>query len=120
MNHIFCTEKVWGKEKADSYYDSWRNAPNSHVEEGQYIGLFKHSDAMIHDCASFMVEYLFTGNPVMYLINKDRDYSNLSPYIVKAFELHEKGRTQVEIEQFIKNVIDGVDEKKRRAFQVLC
>ena len=104
--------QVWGKEKTDSYYDSWRNAPNSHVEEGQYIGLFKHSDAMIHDCASFMVEYLFTGNPVMYLINKERDYSNLSPYIVKAFELHEKGRTQVEIEQFIKNVIDGVDEKR--------
>jgi len=103
---------VWGKEKADAYYDAWRNAPNSHVEEGQYLGLFKHSDAMIHDCGAFMVEYLFTGNPVMYLINENRHDDNLSPYVNKAFSLHEMGRTHADIEKFIHNVIDGVDEGK--------
>lgn len=103
---------IWGKERADLYYDSWRNAPNSHIEEGQYIGLFKHSDAMIHDCGAFCVEYLFTGNPVMYLINKERKDDNLTPYMRKAFRLHYMGWCHTDIEQFIQNVIDGVDVRK--------
>ena len=104
--------RIWGKEKTDAYYASWRNAPNSHIEEGQYLDLFKHSDAMIHDCGAFMVEYLFTGNPVMYLINEKYSNENLSPYVKRAFELHKKGRTHADIEQFIQNIIDGVDEKR--------
>lgn len=110
--------EIWGKERTDNYYNSWRNGENSHLEEGEYLGLFKHSDALIHDCGAFIVEYLFTGNPAMYLINDNRSDVNLSPYVNKAFQLHYMGKNHDDIEKFIVNVINGNDERKdeRSAF----
>lgn len=104
--------EYWGKEKTDAYYNQWRSLSNGHIEEGEYLGLFKHSDAMIHDCGSFTVEYLYTGNPVMFLINDEHHGDNLCTYMKEAFELHEMGRCHADIEQFVKNVIDGKDPRK--------
>ena len=109
---------IWGKEKTDEYYQSWRAAENSNVEDGAYIGLFKHSNAMIHDCGSFTVEYMYTQNPVMYLVEKGRNNDNLSSYAREAFDLHYKSRKHEDIEQFIINVIKGIDplKEKRKSF----
>ena len=104
--------QVWGKEKTDEYYQSWENAENSHIESGKYMGLFKHSHAMIHDCGSFTVEYLYTHNPVMYLLNDNHHEETLSQYVKEAFNLHYKGHTHEEIEQFILDVIQGKDPLK--------
>ena len=35
--------------------------------ETEYVELFKSSDALIHDCGSFMAEYLVTNKPVLFL-----------------------------------------------------
>ena len=48
---------VWGEERTDHYYQQWASLPNSQLELGRYEALFKYSDAMIHDCASFTIEY---------------------------------------------------------------
>lgn len=105
-----CT--VWGKEKTDEYYAKWANSENSKIELGEYLGLFKYSDAMIHDCCSFTVEYMYTHKPVMYLINNEHHADNLNDYMVEAFNLHYKGRTHKDIENFIVNVINGIDPMK--------
>ncbi len=105
--------EYWGKEKTDAYYDAWRSLPNGRIENGEYLGLFKHSDAMIHDCGSFTAEYLYTGNPVMFLINDEHHGDNLCRYFKEAFELHEMGRTKEDIEMFVKNVINGKDPRKK-------
>ncbi len=105
--------EYWGKEKTDAYYNLWRNKPYCHIEEGEYLSLFKHSDAMIHDCGSFTVEYMYAGKPVMYLLHDEHHDDNLSHYVKEAFDLHEKGWTHDDIEGFIQNVIDGVDRKKK-------
>lgn len=103
---------VWGKEKTDAYYDEWKKAENSQVEDGEYDALFKWSDAMIHDCCSFTIEYHYTHKPVLYLIRKDGAESDRNAFGQKAFDLHYKGQTKEDIEQFIQNVIDGVDPMK--------
>ena len=104
--------EFWGKEKTDNYYHAWECPGCSNIEGGEYIGLFKHSDALIHDCGSFTVEYLYTDNPVMYLLRDERHADNMIPYAKKAFDLHYKGKTEEDVEQFIQNVIAGVDEMK--------
>ncbi len=106
--------KIWGKEKTDAYYDRWTNADWSQYENGAYLGLFKHSDAMIHDCGSFLIEYHSTGNPVMYLErNHDDSFDKtLNETVQKAHRLHYKGYTKDDIEHFIVNVIEGVDPRK--------
>lgn len=110
---------VWGEERAAEYYRRWEDLGHSHVEVNtKYIALFKHSDAMIHDCGSFTIEYMYTGNPVMYLTKDDNHECNMNSCGKKAFQLHYKGRTHNDIESFIRAVIDGRDELKpaREAF----
>ena len=105
---------IWGKEKTDSYYRSWEELDNAQIEEGVYADLFKTSDAMIHDCSSFTIEYLTTKKPVMYLTHRENDHhqDNMLPYARRAFELHYKGFTKQLIEEFVNNVINGVDPLK--------
>ncbi len=114
--------KIWGKEKTDKYYNAWNELENGQLGLGEYVGRFKHSDAMVHDCVSFRVEYHYTKNPVMYLLVKELDTSNLNDFGKKAFEMHYKGRTKEDIEQFVKNVINNVDPMKneRERFYRKC
>ena len=81
----------------------------SHVEQGKYIALFKYSDAMIHDCGSFTVEYMYMDNPVMYLVRNNDHVENMIPYAREAFNLHYKGENSADIERFIQSVIAGDD-----------
>lgn len=106
--------QIWGTEMTDSYYKRWNDMENSQVDEGEYMGLFKYSDAMIHDCGSFKLEYLYTDNPVMYLIKNNPEYDYENWQTTKALELHYKGKSKADIEQFILNVIDGYDVMKER------
>jgi hypothetical protein len=115
---------VWGRERTDAYYKRWAEAENAQFENGKYIALFKYSDAMIHDCGSFTIEYHYTLNPVMYLLhgNNDHHTDNMARYAVQAFDLHYKGTNHQAIEQFIVNVINGVDplRPQREKFYKEC
>ena len=99
----------WGKERTDRYYAEWNDMPNSILAEGSYERLFRSSDAMIHDCSSFTVEYLYTGNPVMY-VTKDDHLDYLNDFGKACFDVHYKGKTISDIRSFIDNVVlDGQD-----------
>ena len=104
--------KIWGKQRTQQYYDRWSSLPNTQIETGDYLGLFKHSDAMIHDCSSFQVEYLYTHNPVLFLMRNEYEPDNLSSIAKSSFDLHEKARCLEDIEAFIVNVINGIDKLK--------
>ncbi len=114
--------KIWGEEKTDAYYRRWDKPGFSHVEQGKYLSLFKHSDAMIHDCASFTIEYMYMDNPVMYLVREESHSDNMIPYAKEAFDLHYKGKSISDVEQFLDNVINGNDPLKelRERFKYLC
>ena len=52
----------------DSYMDAWNSLPNASVfTDGDYLDLFKTSDALILDSLSFISEYLITGKPMCFL-----------------------------------------------------
>lgn len=104
--------KVWGKEKTDIYYSLWEQGANTQLVLGDYIPLFKYSDALIHDCGSFTVEYHYTKKPVMYLLKDEYHAEGLNDFGRMAFNLHYKGRNVDDIETFIKNVIAEVDPIK--------
>lgn len=108
----------WGRERTDEYYDCWLNSENSTVIEGDYIDLFLSSDAMIHDCASFSVEYLYTTKPIMFLAGEEHgDQYNIVGQ--KAYNCHYLYESKNDIINFIENVVlKGIDTKKeaRQAF----
>ena len=101
---------LWGVERTDRYYSTWANGENTQLATGDYTNLFKHSDAMIHDCGSFTVEYLYTNKPVMYLVSDEGHEDQLIELGKMAFNLHYKGRCEEDIDEFINNVIEGKDE----------
>lgn len=109
---------VWGVERTDSYYATWKGMDNTCIAESDYMDLFNSSDAMIHDCSSFSVEYLHTCKPVMYL-SKGGHESMLNECGLKAYEQHYKGCSIAEIEAFLNDVVlDGKDTMlpQRREF----
>ena len=104
--------KVWGDEKTNAYYQQWATLENTQLERGKYLGLFKYSDALIHDCGSFTIEYHYTLNPVMYIVKDDHHADNQTSFGKKAFDLHYKAYSKQDIEQFIQNVLAGRDERR--------
>lgn len=111
-------EKIWGKEATDKYYSRWAEAEWSQYEHGEYMGLFKHSDAMIHDCGSFTMEYLATGNPVMYLKDNSPAAQKYNNTHLRALNVHYQGTSPELIERFINQVISENDPLRpgRNAF----
>ena len=97
----------WGKEKTDAYYYAWASMENTQLVEGEYIGLFMHSDAMIHDSSSFRVEYIHTNKPVLFLLKDDYMTDGMYEFGIKALDCHYKGKTMNDIRKFISDVVIG-------------
>lgn len=95
----------WGKEKTDRYYEFWEEQEYTQLNEGEYDALFLNSDAIIHDCSSFIVEYAFTRKPCLYLVNQNDINDLLNEFGKGVMEVYEKAKTSQEIEDFIKKVI---------------
>lgn len=104
--------KIWGKARTDAYYAAWTDGPNTQHVQGEYVGLFMHSDAMIHDCGSFQVEYLYTKKPVMFIDAADYTVADQNEFGRQAHQMHYIGHSKDDIEQFILNVISEIDPMK--------
>lgn len=104
----------WGKEKTDNYYESWEKLENTSLNEGEYMELFKSSSAMIHDSASFIVEYLYVNKPVMRTLKSNNLRDMHSAFGLECIANHYLAHNEQDIEQFIQNVINGVDPLKEQ------
>lgn len=104
----------WGKEKTEKYYDTWKTMPNTSVNDGDYADLFLTSDAMIHDSGSFTCEYLYVNKPVMRTLNEVDESEKMNDLAMKCIDNHYLAHNEQDIEQFIQNVINGVDPLKEQ------
>ena len=105
---------IWGEEKTVEYYEKWNKGNNTFLSEGQYINLFLTSDAMIHDSASFIVEYLYVNKPVLRTLNGQDLNTQFSEFGLLCLDCHYKSESEQDIEQFIQNVINDVDPLKEQ------
>lgn len=112
---------LWGKEKTDEYFSYWKDSDHSQLEEGEYIDLFMQSDAMIHDCDTFTIEYLYSNSPVMYLYNSDKHNCDLNNFAKEAHSVHYQGKSINDIIKFIDMIINNSDplrEKRSNFYNV--
>lgn len=104
---------LWGLEKTEDYYKRWANLENGQIEQGDYIDLFKTSDAMIHDSGSFTVEYLYALKPVLFQIRDNKVKDEFNSFGQMCLEQHYLAYSIEETENFIREVvIAGNDPKK--------
>ena len=67
----------YGKEFCENYFKEWQNLGFVY-EQGNYFEIFNNSDLLITDCASFLLEYMPTGKPIIRLV-KTNSKAKLSP-----------------------------------------
>lgn len=103
--------EIWGKERTDWYYSKWAGMTNTALAEGEYYDLFLTSDALIHDCCSFMAEYLYTGKPLMFIT---RDIGSIAASVndfgKECLRRHYHGGGISDIEKFLDNVVINGDD----------
>lgn len=114
-------ENVWGKEKTEKYFSEISSLQNVEYQNGgDYLDSFVNSDAMIHDCGSFMQEYLYTGHPVCYLMkDKNTNDRNFNSFARECLKYHYQAFSKEDILNFIEKVVlDGHDclKDKRQKF----
>lgn len=92
----------WGVEKTDAYYEFWASSDFTQLELGEYKELFQESDAIIHDCGSFILEYLPMKRSCAYLLyNKEKQLSSINGFGLEALESYEILTNRLEIDNFI-------------------
>ena len=112
--------KNWGQEKTDKYFEQWEKMENTSVMTGDYADLFMTSDAIMHDSGSFIMEYVFTKKPVLYL-HKDKYFKRRwNDNTLKAFRTFYPAYDVKDIDAFLENVVlKGDDFLKENRIQFL-
>lgn len=95
----------WGKEKTDIYFNKWLNLENGQFENSEYADLFLTSDALIHDCGSFMSEYLIVGKPSLFMIRNESIMKEWSLFGEKVLAVHYQSRNKKQVMDFIDNIV---------------
>lgn len=104
-----CKHPDWGKEKTDAFYRRWAEMPNTQLAEGDYVGLFMQSDAMVHDSGSFILEYLFADKPAMFL-REGAGYGDYNDMTLDALKSYIKGLVKADIEDFLQRCVLGTED----------
>lgn len=102
----------WGVHRTAEYYNKWGNMSNASFVDGEYYDLFMTSDALIHDCSTFMAEYLITENPVMFFV-REGAFLDIHDYAKQCFNQHYVGHSMSDIEKFINDVVIGGEDPMR-------
>ena len=76
----------WSQEKTEMYYREWEKI-GMVCYDGSYPNLFNHARLMITDCASFLVEFACTKQPIMHLISSEARYKP-HPIACKLFNTY--------------------------------
>ena len=106
----------WGKTKTDQYYDFWDSIENGQLEEGDYLGLFFYSDAMIHDCGSFSAEYLYVNKPCIFTTKDiNSTISDLNKFGRECINLHYLGDSIDTVSPLLTDIVlHGKDPYKHK------
>ena len=111
------TKEWWGAEKTDAYRAKMASFPNVEFQQGgDYFATFAESSALIHDCGSFVGEYMYTGKPQCYMLRdastREREFTSLGQAILDCnYPVYDEQG----IEEFIRKVVLGGQDPKADA-----
>ncbi len=114
-------EKFWGREKTKKYLATMQAFPNVEYQDGgDYFETFANADGIIHDCSSFLTEWMYTEKPGCYLLrNRESIEEQFMPAGQAVLDLYYQAFCEEDIIHFIDDVIlHGEDplKEKREAY----
>jgi len=100
--------RVWTQQQIDAYFERLLANPNmSYDTSGDYFQQFADSDAMIHDCGSFIGEYLYTEKPCCYMLKSEEEtYKGLVPLGQQCMDQYYHAFKEEDIIKFIQNLVN--------------
>ena len=101
-------EKVWTPDQVRCYLDEIRKAGIEYSDGGEYLHLFAECDAIVNDCGSFTLEWLFTGKPGCFVMNEELKEEHLTTQMKEAVKRYRIARSSEDIIGFISDVANGV------------
>lgn len=108
-------QSVWGVQATDAYYDQWETLENGLLMEGDYMDLFMTSDALILDSSSFLIEYLHTGKPMLFLLGSESVLERFNEVGKEAMKRAYIARNRQEVNRYVDEVVMGGDDPLRCA-----
>lgn len=108
--------EIWGENKTQKYFNKMESYPNViYSKGGDYFEMFINSDGIIHDCGSFLAEYLFTDNPTCYLLESEESIKKwFLPIGQKCLSVCYQAFKEKDIINFIENVIIKENDLKSK------
>ena len=94
----------WTKEQVNDYLDKLQAMGVEYSYGGDYLSLYSECDAIINDCGSFTVEWLFTGKPGCFVYNEKLKDKHLTLLMQKAIGAYDIAHSREDIIDFIKKV----------------
>ncbi len=100
------THDLWTKKQVEEYLELLRSKNIMYSDESDYFHLFKECDAIIHDCCSYITEWLYTEKPCCFVMEtKEKLYSQLTEDGKIAIEHYFLADSRQKIIEFIDKVI---------------
>lgn len=114
-------KKYWSTEDIDHWLNQFLlNGNVTYSTEGDYMALLANSDALIHDCGSFVAEYLYFNKPCAYLFRKGVDYQAMQLKLgLQCLDKYYPVKEEKDWYRFIEDVVlsgKDVREKERELF----
>jgi len=109
------TDAWWGPERTAAYKAAMTALANVEFQQGgDYFETFANSDALIHDCGSFLAEYFYTGKPQCYLLADGRtEAREFLPFGRSVLDLTYKAFSEADIRAFLDRVVIGGEDPKK-------
>lgn len=111
-------DKFWGREKAEKYLAQMQAFPNVEYQDGgDYFETFANADGIIHDCSSFLTEWMYTEKPGCYLLrNRESIEEQFMPAGQAVLDLYYQAFCREDIIRFLEDVVlrgeDPLKEKR--------
>lgn len=99
--------KIWTENDVSIYLKRLHCAGIEYSTGGDYFTLFASSDAIIHDCGSFITEWLFTGKPCCFVVRSSKTFRHLSKLGRKSIKYYNIAYNKNDIIAFIKKILSG-------------
>ena len=103
-------EGLWTHDKVDQYIAAIEARGIEYSTGGDYLQLFAECDAIINDCGSFTVEWLYTGKPGCFVYKDELNEGLLTTLMNKAITAYTVARSKDDIIEFVKKISEDMDE----------
>ena len=106
-------DNLWGEKKVKEYINKITSFKNVEYQEGgEYFKTFASSDALIYDSSSFILEYIYTQKPALFMAKKEYNFK-FNKTALQALKTNYFAYSENEIYEFIDNVVIKANDEKQ-------